>query len=189
MVELLQASSLCACDRALGQPARGLNMIAKSPVEIVSRDQMIALLLDRGWPALVAFGIAANARAESDFNIRVVGDHGTAFGLFQHRGERLDNFRKTYGKHIKDATLEEVMSFVHWELTNDPTYKKTGAALRKCKTAGEAAAEFCRTFERPAKSIVADQMRKRSEQAQRWWDEAIANATRARDNRGGEPNA
>lgn len=69
-----------------------------------------------------AIALAANFQAEvgPDYGQLATGagDGGTAFGLAQWREGRVADFRRIIGKHPRDATLEESLDFVIWELQN-----------------------------------------------------------------------
>lgn len=104
-----------------------------------------------GWDKEAAVAIAANFKKESNFDPRAVGDNGTAFGLAQHRKERADEFKKVFGKDIREASMEENMRFVDYELRKGSDWgaRRAGLELQKPGTAGEKAAAFSRLYERP----------------------------------------
>lgn len=112
---------------------------------------MIDFFTARGWSREASTGIVANLHRESNLNPRAVGDNGTAFGLAQHRGDRVEAFRKMFGKHMRDATADEQLRFIDHELSNgtDKGALKAGMLLRQAKSAEEAARIFSNYFERP----------------------------------------
>lgn len=111
--------------------------------------QAFIFFVQMGWTKEQAAGIVGNLQAESGVGLRyetAVGDGGTAFGIAQWRFERVTNFYKAFGYPLKGSTLEDQLSYVHWELTN--TEKAAGNRLRKAKTAAEAAAIVDQYYER-----------------------------------------
>lgn len=79
------------------------------------------------------------------------GDGGTAHGLAQWRFERVDNFKQVIGKHPRNATLEEQVRFVAWEMKNPA---KAGMTVEQrdqilaAKTPEQAAELIDRFYER-----------------------------------------
>lgn len=122
-----------------GKPATGAG----------GEQQAVAFFMARGWTREQAIGLAANLKAESNFNPGAVGDSGKAYGIAQWHPDRQAAFKARYGKDIKGSTLDEQMEFVHWELTQG-SEKGAGARLRQAQSAGEAAATVSRYYERPA---------------------------------------
>lgn len=73
----------------------------------------------------------AHARAESSFNPRTVGDHGTAHGFFQMRGERWQNAQRMARQWGLDPRSPEAAArFLDWELRNDPRNAGRGVGQR-----------------------------------------------------------
>lgn len=104
-------------------------------------------------PAVVA-GILANVQHESAFNPGgPPGDSGTAFGYFQHREDRVENFLEVTGVHPSRATPAQAMQFFDWEMKNPEAAGMTTAevaAIKGADTAAEAAMLIQRHYERPA---------------------------------------
>lgn len=152
-----------------------LRPVPSTPV-LTTVDHVVAFYLDKGWLPHHAFGIAANISFESNFNLHEVGDGGKAWSLFQHHPDRQATFRSLYGKDMKQATVDEVLGFAHWELTstdprNEPLQKRAGDKLRATKNAYDAGATFSRYFERPLKKDwEADS---RGQLAKKWHEAAI----------------
>lgn len=128
---------------ALGGGKGGAPDIKKGDV----RNQAIDYFVKQGWTREQAAGIAASLERESSWNEKNVGDKGQAFGLGQWHPDRQANFKKQFGKDIKDATLGEQLAFVDWELKN--TEKAAGDRLRGAKTAREAGGIVSQYYERP----------------------------------------
>ena len=109
-----------------------------------------------GWTPAQTAGILSNISAESGFNPRAVGDHGTSFGLFQLHAGRARMFsqwlRQTTGGRVTDprnATTAQQLAFAQWELTSGDQ-RGAGAALRMAHSPQAAGAVFSHDFERPA---------------------------------------
>jgi hypothetical protein len=106
-------------------------------------------LTDKGWTRMQAAAIIGNLTAESYMNPNTPrGDGGTAMGLAQWRFERLDKFEEIIGKHCEDASLEEQLRFVDWELRN--THKKAGSLLKAAPDIEVATAAVDKYYERSA---------------------------------------
>ena len=103
----------------------------------------------QGWTAAQAAGIVANLKRESAFNPQAVGDGGKAFGLAQWHPDRQEEFKRAFGKDIRNASLEEQLAFVQYELTQGRE-KAAGDRLRRASTANEAGAIVSQYYERPA---------------------------------------
>lgn len=106
------------------------------------------VLMDKGWSKEQAAGIAANLAAESGFDTNAVGDSGKAKGIAQWHPDRQKKFEEVNGKKLSDATFEEQVGFVDWELNN--TEKKAGDKIRTAATAEQAAAFTEQKYERSA---------------------------------------
>lgn len=101
-----------------------------------------------GWTKEQAQGIVANILAESQGNPHIVGDGGRAYGLAQWHPDRQANFKKQFGKDIRQSTRDEQLAFIDWELRN--TEKAAGDRLKRAKTSSESAAIVSKYYERPA---------------------------------------
>ena len=105
-------------------------------------------LKSQGWTDAQAAGIVGNLMAESgqSLNPFAVGDGGAAFGIAQWHSDRQGQFRSVFGKDIKDASFEEQMAFVDWELKNSE--KSAGDKLRATDDPAMAAAIIDQYYER-----------------------------------------
>jgi len=73
-------------------------------------------LISRGYTVPEAAAIAANIKAESNFNPAAINREGGgqgAHGLMQWRGSRLRAFQARYGKLPSEATLDEQLNFIN----------------------------------------------------------------------------
>jgi hypothetical protein len=106
---------------------------------------------EKGWTAAQSAGVVANLRHESGAGLdhQARGDGGRAFGLAQWHPDRQRAFRLWAGKPIQQASFQEQLGFVHYELTQGQE-RAAGEALRNTRTAAEAGAVVSRRYERPA---------------------------------------
>lgn len=132
----------------------------------VDRRFIVDGLTALGWSRAAAYGMAANAYQESSFDPDAVGDGGKAYGLFQWHGDRQAQFRAVFGKPMQEASAQEQLKFVDWELRN--TERRAGEAMKAAKTAYEAGAMFSQLYERPAR--VELEAANRGKRAQDWFD-------------------
>jgi len=119
-----------------------------APVDRKQLDEDIADYQRMGWSREQAIGIVANTVAESGGKGHTaVGDGGAAYGIHQWHPDRQANFRKVFGKDIRDSTRAEQRAFTDWELRN--TESKAGEYLKRTTSPGQAAQVFSTHFERP----------------------------------------
>lgn len=116
-------------------------------------NDVVTYFLDNGFTLNQSIGVAGNIQAESNFNSLASGDSGTAFGIAQWRGSRLENLKKyaaDRNQNMNDFNVQ--LAFILYELKN---YEKT--ALQKLKEADtlEAATfNFAKYYERPQSSTI-----------------------------------
>lgn len=103
----------------------------------------------QGWSTSQAAGIVANLKRESSFNPQAVGDGGKALGIAQWHPDRQAEFKRAFGKDIKNSSFEDQLAFVQYELTQGRE-KAAGDKLRKATTARDAGAIVSQYYERPA---------------------------------------
>ncbi|WP_367608529.1 phage tail tip lysozyme, partial [Teichococcus wenyumeiae] len=117
---------------------------------------------EKGWTAAQSAGVVANLRHESGAGLdhQAQGDGGRAFGLAQWHPDRQRAFRLWAGKPIQQATFQEQLGFVHYELTKGGE-RAAGEALRNTRTAAEAGA-VSRRYERPANAEGEEAARART---------------------------
>lgn len=104
-----------------------------------------------------ALGEMGSMKQESEFNPNAVGDDGKAFGLYQWREARQEDFKKLYGFDIHKASLRQQLNFRTWEMGN--TYKEAGDAIKNSKTAAEAARAHTLLYEKPSQAELRAQQR------------------------------
>lgn len=123
--------------------------VPKSKTEITQVEKdTVGFFQKLGWTLEQSIGIAANIKRESGFNHKAVGDSGQAFGLAQWHPDRQMEFQKRYGKPIQQASREEQLAFINYELTLGKE-QKAGDKLRQAKTAEQSAAIISVYHERP----------------------------------------
>jgi Phage tail lysozyme len=98
------------------------------------------VLMDLGWKDFQAAAMCGQFMQESytDLRCSVWGDHHTAFGIAQWRGQRLadlEHFANNLDKPIGD--LDTQARFVNWELTQG-SEMPVGKALHKTTNIDEA---------------------------------------------------
>lgn len=128
-------------DKAAGELPGGSDMA----------NRIIQFFTGLGWSQDQAAGITANLSAESGFDPSAVGDGGKAYGVAQWHPDRQENFKKWSGKDIRQATLEDQLGFVHFELTQGAEVA-AGKLLRAAGNAQDAGAVVSRYYERPAQA-------------------------------------
>lgn len=104
------------------------------------------LINEGGLTPEQASGVIGNLMQESQLNPSAVGGAGEE-GIMQWHEARKDQFRKLFGKRVKDATLEEQVQYMLWESKN--WERKNWDLLRKTTSAQEAAVVFSEEVERP----------------------------------------
>jgi peptidoglycan hydrolase-like protein with peptidoglycan-binding domain len=116
--------------------------------ETGSAREAVKFFKSNGWSTAQAAGIVGNLQAESGANLKTdaVGDGGKAYGIAQWHPDRQANFKRAYGKDIRQAGFKEQLEFVQWELENTET--RAAAMLRKAKTPEQAAWAFDEYYER-----------------------------------------
>lgn len=114
-------------------------------------NRIIQFFTGLGWTQDQAVGITANLSAESGFNPNAVGDGGKAYGVAQWHPDRQAKFKEWAGKDIRQATLEDQLRFVHYELTQGAEVA-AGKLLRASDNARDAGAIVSRYYERPAQA-------------------------------------
>lgn len=100
-----------------------------------------------------ACGILANIEYESAFQVTIVGDHGTSFGLCQWHAGRYTALRSyCMAQGLDYRTVEGQMAYLAYELKS--TYMPLYSALRSVENTADgayrAAYLWCIQFERPA---------------------------------------
>jgi hypothetical protein len=104
-----------------------------------------------GLSPIAAAAVAGHAVQESGVQSSgAVGDKGTAFGVFQWRGDRLVNLKQFAGQQGKDwKDLATQLDFAAWEGQNgDAGARRAWAELQSAQTLDDAVAAWMH-FERP----------------------------------------
>ena len=124
-----------------------------------------------GLPVAGALGLVAQAEAESAFKITIIGDDGTAHGIFQWHAQRIAAIKAAIGIDIATAPpIDEQCAAAWWELTKFPALGL--AQLRAATTAIEAGIVGCEFFERAG---AKDAAQRRGGMAERWSTYAAEN--------------
>lgn len=96
------------------------------------------LIRERGYSPEEAASVAAQARAESGFNERAIGDNGTAEGAFQWHSDRRKAIEAHFKKRISQMSLIEQVDAFDWELRNGE--KAAGGKLFSSRNLNQAVA-------------------------------------------------
>jgi len=124
-----------------------------------------------GLPAAGSFGMVAQAEAESAFKLDAVGDHDSAFGMWQHHGVRIAIIKEKIGIDIRAfPPLDEQCAAAWWELQTFPSLGL--AELRAAATASEGGIAGCKFFERAG---AKDALERRGAMGTRWSTYAAKN--------------
>jgi hypothetical protein len=105
--------------------------------------------VSQGWSKEQAAGIMSNLYLESarTLSTTIPGDSGQAVGIGQWHPDRQANFRRVFGKDIRQATYAEQLAFVQWELKN--TESAAGNRLKNATTARQSGGDVSQFYERP----------------------------------------
>ena len=111
-------------------------------------EQAIRFFMSKGWSREQAAGIVGNLQAESGMNLneQAIGDGGKAFGIAQWHPDRQANFRKVFGKDIRNSTFDEQLAFIQWEFEN--TEARAAQKLKEATSATSAAVIVDQFYER-----------------------------------------
>lgn len=106
--------------------------------------------ISKGWTPEQAAGIVGNLQQESgkNMNPKAHNTNEDARGIAQWRFERITKFYELYNKDILDASFEEQLAYVNWELNHSEI--SAGNKLKLSTTPGEAAIAIDRYYERSA---------------------------------------
>lgn len=92
----------------------------------------------KGYIKPEAAGLAANLQAQSNLNPRAERDNGNAYGIGLWNPVRQADFKRMFGKDIRESTLQEQLDFVDRELKETmPTVRKKLAEIGTPIQAGE----------------------------------------------------
>ena len=115
--------------------------------------QAVAFFRKQGWSCEQAIGIVANLDAESGMDPHIQQPGGPGYGLAQWEGPRQLDFQHWAHHSIHGSSFEEQLGFVHYELRH--TESSAGTALKRARTAEDAAEVVTRQYERPADIVGA----------------------------------
>lgn len=121
---------------------------------------VLRFLVSKGLNKAAACGVAGNIKAESNFDLRAVGDNGTSFGLCQWHGSRGDAMKK-FASPNWQSNLDGQLTFLWNELTSGYSTLVTKLMAVPDNQTGcrNAADMFVRTYERPAYVDNASKLR------------------------------
>lgn len=140
----------------ISKPSAGATTSGKdNKGENGSAQKAMDFFMSRGYTKEQAAGIVGNLKVESaTFSTIDVGDknrpEGPSIGIAQWDPKRQADFKRIFKKDIKEASFEEQLAFIDWELNN--TEAAAGQKLRGAKSAEEAALMIDAFYERSAGS-------------------------------------
>ena len=110
--------------------------------------QALSYFVSQGWSREQAAGIVGNLIQESRLNPRALNTNENAQGIAQWtpNGERQARIAQFLGKPILQATFEEQLAAVHWELSNGE--RAAGQRLRSAVNVEQATDTINQTYER-----------------------------------------
>lgn len=120
--------------------------------QVLSYAQRGARLRDRlvliGLNPRAASAMAANAMVESlGYYRRSQQGGGNGYGLWQWNPERRANFERHMGIRFSDATEDQQIGFMLWEMQNIPQFKPVWTALNSNQSAGDMAKTAAADYE------------------------------------------
>lgn len=128
-------------------------------INLGQAQQTVANGLSNFNPNVVA-GFLGNFHVEGGYD-GAQGDGGKAAGIAQWQGKRRDNFKNIIGKDPTQATIDEQVKFVLWEMENPLKAGMTVAqrdAILGAKTPKEAAELIDKYYERSSGKARADRV-------------------------------
>jgi hypothetical protein len=85
-----------------------------------------------------AIALTANVDGETSFRLGVIGDHGHAFGFFQHQLPRIKDIQKGCGIDIRESWAANdwlaCLKGAEWEMSHGPKRWRQRAALQAAIT-------------------------------------------------------
>lgn len=130
------------------RPAGGPPVVPPTGQSGARFQQGMEYFMKQGWTREQAAGIMSNLHAESGYRTDIVGDGGKAHGIAQWHPPRQANFERLFNKKVLQASYEEQLAFVDWELRN--TERRAGDLLRQQQSASGAGRVVSQHYERPA---------------------------------------
>jgi hypothetical protein len=117
--------------------------------DATATQQLMQYFRSQGWSKAQSAGIVASGVEESGLRADAVGDGGHARGGWQWHEDRQAEFKRLYGKELKDASLLEQAAFVNHELRTG-NEQRAGQRLAQAQTAASAGSIVSQFYERPA---------------------------------------
>lgn len=119
------------------------------------QQQAYNYFIGQGWTPAQASGLVGNLTVESGLNPTAYNAGEDAIGIAQWRNERITTFETDFApsvlgesKQLEDATFEEQLQYVQWELEN--TEASAASSLAATTTSDEASDVVMTEYERAA---------------------------------------
>lgn len=111
-----------------GKSTKDITSTSQQPMGAIKVDKKYAnateeamqFFMSKGWSKEQSASIVGNLMAESNLNPNAIGDKNLkspSHGIAQWRGDRLDTFKKLYGKDLQSASRMDQLEYVNYELT------------------------------------------------------------------------
>ncbi|MBX6373150.1 MAG: hypothetical protein IRZ13_02820 [Acetobacteraceae bacterium] len=108
-----------------------------------------AFFVSQGRTVAQTVGLVANLHHESHVRHDApAGDGGASVGMLQWHGPRRAEFRRVMGKPVEQASFDDQLRFIQYELT-ERAERAAGEAPRAARTAAEAGTIASRRYVRP----------------------------------------
>ena len=153
---LLRADSPVVIGDVAGDPRRANTNVVQGENARVAYDYFIA----QGYPPSAAAGIVGNLIQESGIRPTALNASENAQGIAQWtpNGDRAGRVSQFLGRSIRDASLQDQLRAIHWEMTNpsagDSQARQAGQRLRDPNiTVSQAADIFNQYYERSTAGI------------------------------------
>lgn len=162
--DIIAAQAAGSMGGSVGAVGGGMGAVTTGQAKTDKFQKGVEAMMAKGWTKEQSIGMMTNFDAESGLNEKSVGDGGQAYGIGQWHPDRQANFKKQFGKDIRESSYDEQIQFANWELNN--TEAGAGRALRGATSSSRAAYEMSQKYERPA--ATAEAANNRAMMARAW---------------------
>lgn len=118
--------------------------------ELNTAQDYVDYFVSKGYSREVAAGIVGSLQQESNLSPTAINPSSKAYGIAQWLGSRKAELKQYVAEHGGVADKKTQLDFIIYELNNKE--KAANKALKKAKTASEAAVIWSEKFERPGKA-------------------------------------
>lgn len=118
--------------------------------ELNTAQDYVDYFVSKGYSRELAAGIVGSLQQESNLSPTAINPSSKAYGIAQWLGSRKAELKQYVAEHGGVADKKTQLDFIIYELNNKE--KAANKALKKAKTASEAAVIWSEKFERPGKA-------------------------------------